>query len=461
MRASFTRHGELQPVSPLVTDYNMVKLGFPESLASQAVLITIPKMNIGGMSGVGSRVSSTGFKFISYNYDAIVSLDKISGRHRMKMGFEYQKHFINMGQPVAPSGQYNFDTTANSSKTRAGNGYAYAAFLIGMGQENTPANAFTIDPFIAQSNPYYGLYFQDNFRLTTKLTLDFGVRWEIFGGRTERYDRHTYFDPNLAYTVAGIAMKGGLVFVKDNQSTFDTNLRDIGPRLGIAYRLTERTVLHAGGGIFFGPSAQAVANAGTNTDGFASRTRWNAVTADSFGNTVMLNPLRNPFPNGVTPLNGEPAGSGHQPGRQPGERAALAAHTERLQLEPRAAARAARRLGGLRRVRGQPRPSPARQLRRQRVVHRNHRPIPRRSQRNRAVPVHRCHHRTGVAVLQQAHRRPLADARGLPAIRHREPLRWRYHQLRAHRRFELSLLPVARREAAEQPSIAAGIVYGR
>ena len=308
VRASFTRHAELQPVSPLVTDYNMVKLGFPESLARQAVLATIPKMNIGGMAGVGSRVSSTGFKFISHNYDAIVSLDKIIGRHRMKIGFEYQKHFINMGQPVAPSGQYNFDTTATSSKTRAGNGYAYAAFLVGMGQENTPANAFTIDPFVAQSNPYYGLYFQDNFRLTTKLTLDFGVRWEVFGGRTERYDRHTYFDPNLANTVAGVAMKGGLVFPKDNQSTFDTNLRDIGPRLGVAYRLTERTVLHTGGGIFFGPSAQAVANAGTNTDGFASRTRWNAVTTDSFGNTVMLNPLRNPFPNGVTPLNGNRLG---------------------------------------------------------------------------------------------------------------------------------------------------------
>ncbi len=310
LRASFTRHAEDQPpLAQVVQDNNMAKLGFPESLASQAVLQTIPRMNISGMTGVGSRTFSTGFKFITYNYDAIVSLDKVYGRHRMKMGFEYQKHFVNMGQPVAPSGQYNFDTTATSSRTRAGDGYGYAGFLLGMGQENTPTNSFTIDPFVAQSNPYYGLYFQDNVRLTSRLTIDFGLRWEVFVGRTERFDRQTYFDPDFAQTINGVSMRGALRFVEPGKSPFKTNMADLAPRFGVAYRITDRTVFHAGGGIFFGPSIQAVAIAGTNADGFSSRTRWNATELDEWGNTVMLNPLHDPFPNGLTPVTGNRLGT--------------------------------------------------------------------------------------------------------------------------------------------------------
>ena len=69
----------------------------------------------------------------------------------------------------------------------------------------------------------------------------------------------------------------------------------------MAYRLYNRTVLHGGAGIFFGPSTNSVAIAGTNADSFSSRTTWKATSTDAYGNTVMLNPLNNPFPDGLTP----------------------------------------------------------------------------------------------------------------------------------------------------------------
>ena len=301
VRYSFTRHAEHQPVPDLVKDFDLVKAGFPASLASQALVRDVPYMNINGMYGLGSRVPSIAFVFISMNHDAIVALDKVRGRHNLKAGFEYKKSLVNMGQPNSPSGQYTFDTTATSSRTLAADGFGFAGFMLGMGAQTTSANSFTLDAFIAHASPYYGAYLQDNIRLTPKLTLDVGVRWEIFGGRTERYDRQEWFDPRAQFTVNGVSMTGGEVFPKNNTTPFKTNWRDIGPRLGMAYRLRDRTVLHAGAGIFFGPSTNSVAIAGTNADSFSSRTTWKATVNDQYGNTVMLNPLNDPFPDGLTP----------------------------------------------------------------------------------------------------------------------------------------------------------------
>ena len=299
LRGSFTRHAEDQGVPEQAKDFDITKVGFPQYIQQNQVIRTIPRMIINGMLGVGSRVPSIGFKFISYNYDGSVMLDTVRGRHQIKIGLEYQKAFVNMGQPVAPSGQYQFDTTATSSRTFAGDGFGYASYLLGMGTPTT-ANNFTIDPFIAHASPYYASFVQDTIRLTRNLTLNLGLRWEIFGGRTERYDRQSVLDPTVQHTVNGVRLTGGLLFPKDNQSPFRTNWRDIGPRAGIAYRAGDRGVLHAGGGMFFGPSPLSVAIAATNSDSFSAQTVWQAVNNDAFGNTVMLNPLSNPFPGGIT-----------------------------------------------------------------------------------------------------------------------------------------------------------------
>lgn len=303
---SFTRHAEDQPVPPQAQDFDLVKVGFPASLAAQALVKDIPMLTISGMYGVGSKLPSTAFKFISQNHDAIVSVDKVHGRHHLKFGFEYKKSFVNMGQPAAPTGNYQFDTTATSSTTYAGNGFGYASFLLGMGTPTSTASSFTLDPFFATASPYYGAYFEDSIRLSRNLTIDAGVRWEVFGGSTERYGREEVFDPNAGYTLNGVQMRGGEVF-QASGSLFKTNWHDIGPRLGVAYQIGLHTVLHGGAGIFFGPSPQSVGQA-TNGDSFTSATRWNAVTLDAFGNTVMLNPLNNPLPNGLTAATAGSAG---------------------------------------------------------------------------------------------------------------------------------------------------------
>jgi hypothetical protein len=301
VRQSFARHAELLIAAEKeAANFDIVQAGFPASLQASQVVRSMPRMSIGGMNGFGSRVPTIGFQFISYNYNTIVSLEKHAGKHNLAAGFEYRKNFINMGQPVAPSGQYIFDGTATSSTTLAGDGYGFASYLLGMGSINSSVSSFTIDPYVAQSSPYYGVYVHDNIRATRRLTLDLGLRVEIFGGRTERYNRMTWFDPDASTTVNGVPLRGGLRFAgSDDRSPFPTKWKNFGPRAGIAYRLGERGVVHAGFGMFFGPSAYGAGTAGDNADSFSSRTRWEATEYDQFGNSIMKNPLSNPFPNGV------------------------------------------------------------------------------------------------------------------------------------------------------------------
>src|SRR6478735_7534257 len=84
---------------------------------------------------------------------------------------------------------------------------------------------------------FLALFVQDNFHITPKFTLNLGLRWDIFGGRTERYDRQEYFDPNISYTVNGLSLKGGEQFVSSgHRSPFDTNYGNFGPRASFAWQ---------------------------------------------------------------------------------------------------------------------------------------------------------------------------------------------------------------------------------
>ncbi len=304
LRYSFTRHYENQTGDPRQVGFDMTSLGYPASLAAEQTYNDIPIIYFGGATAnLGSEPWTT-FHFATMNHDFIAALDTVHGRHDIQMGFEFEKQFMNDGQPVAPSGWYLFDNTATSSTTYAGDGSDFASFLLGMG--SAPGgewqNAFTKDIFAAEANPYYAAYIQDNFHVSTNFTLDLGLRWDIFGGRTERYNRLESFDPTTQYTISGVPMTGGEQFVTDGDSPFTTNMKDFGPRVGFSWQPIQNLVWHGGLGIFYGPSTHMVSNPSLNSDSFFSTTYWNATSVNADGNTVMLNSLSKPFPGGVVPL---------------------------------------------------------------------------------------------------------------------------------------------------------------
>lgn len=322
LRYSFTRHYEDQTGDPKQNNFDIASVGFPQSLADQVVFRQMPVFNLGLTSPLGGTGNDDTFLFASENSDASATLSKTLGKHELAVGLNYEKKFMNIGQPDSPAGQYYFDNTGTSSSTYAQDGSDFADFLIGMGS----GGQFTKDILAAEANPYYAAFVQDTFHLSPKFTVNAGLRWEIFGGRTERHNRQEWFDPNLAFTLDGVSLKGGERFVSNgNRSPFSTNMADLAPRLGIGWQATKNLVLHAGSGIYYGPSVEMVGNPSLNGDGFSSYTGWNATTTLPDNNTTILNPLHNPFPDGVV----EPAGSSLGPATNLGTGLSTVLHSPR------------------------------------------------------------------------------------------------------------------------------------
>lgn len=339
LRYSFTRHYENQGGDPGQVGYDITKLGFPASLASEEVYKLLPFVifNDNG-SGIGGTANYNTFQYASENSDANVSVTKLFGKHELSAGFEYMKRFMNVGQPPAPSGSYLFDISATDQTVNSANGGSdFASFLVGMGttpgSESSDYPNFTKDLFEAESNPYYAAFAEDTFRPNKAFTITAGLRWDIFGGKTERHNRLEYFDPTATSTVNGVSYTGAEVYASSgNRSPFTTNLTNFGPRLGFSWQAAQRLVVRGGGGIYFGPSAEMVGGTGLDSDGYSSQSTWNAtnwnedpntiawdcanagVCSGDQGNSVEITSISNPFPNGVVPTITNPTGLGNNLG---------------------------------------------------------------------------------------------------------------------------------------------------
>ena len=311
LRASSTRHYEFDaPQGQL--GFNQTTLGFPQSLQASSVLPVIPDMHFGGSGSV--RSIGTGmfavFKFAVTTYDFSATLNKVVGRHNLSTGYEFTKQFMNVGQTLSPAGWYAFDNSATSNDANgagSGNGDAFASWLIGLGGLNDQGQNWTTDIFGANSNPYDALFVQDDWHATDKLTINAGLRWDIFPGATERFNRMEYFNPILAYTVNGVNLTGGEVFpTSGNRSPFATNWHDFAPRFGLTYQLLKNAVIRGGFGISYGPSVHMTSINQFNDDSFNAVSTWIPIVTDASGTyPVPNNPITNPFPNGITkPTNG-------------------------------------------------------------------------------------------------------------------------------------------------------------
>lgn len=332
LRYSFTRHHENQGGDPRQNGFDITQLGFPPSLAAQQAYKTLPYVNFNDVGGgIGGTANWNTFQFASQNSDFNVTLTKTWGKHVFSTGFEYMRRYLNVGQPPASSGAYVFDTSAtNLCNSNAActalidsgadlGGSDFASFLIGMGTvPGSESYNWTRDIFAAETNPYYAAFFEDTYHPAKNLTITAGLRWDIFGGRTERHNRLEYFEPKATNTADGVAYTGAEVYVNgDSRSPFSTNLKDFGPRFGFAWQPVQRLVVRGGAGFYYGPSTHNVGNPALNSDGFASVTNWDATCYDDNGNTVYNGAsgcptptpsaytvdysLSNPFPNGVVP----------------------------------------------------------------------------------------------------------------------------------------------------------------
>lgn len=307
------------------------KLGFVSPTTADEVYKTLPYVTFNDSGTiVGGTAQENTLRGANQNQDASVTLTKALGKHELSAGFEFMKRFFNVGQPAAPSGAYYFDQSATTDNTSNpgsfpdGSPYGndIASFLIGMGTApNTESLNFTKDLFSAEAAPYYASFIEDTYRPRANLTLTAGLRWDIFGGKTERHNRIEYFDPHVSYSANGVPLTGGEVYATNgNRNPYTINMKDFGPRVAFSWQPIQHWVVRGGAGIYFGPSAESVSNP-LFSDGFSSTTNWNATCLNADGNstfngtsacvnalpgspspsTTGIYSLTNPFPQGVVP----------------------------------------------------------------------------------------------------------------------------------------------------------------
>ena len=295
IRIAFVRFSYQRTPESLGVD--LTQYGWPAFLNNQVSFRVVPTPVVQGFSDIFSS-QGPGSRIIQHNdsYSIYPSLTKIEGRHTLKFGGEIRRQITNYIQSNVGSGIYNFDNlfTAVSPFAPAGTGLGFASFMLGYGASG---NVVTPSPYSAR-NYYAGLYASDSFQLTQKLTLNYGLRWELPFPFVERYDRYTVLLLNADSPLAaptGLPLKGrlGLVNSTDHPSRHSADMHWclFAPRLGFAYRLTNKTVLRGGYGIFF---AQ---NDGTGGGGLYSLTGLWVPTTD--GEVTPANPISNPWPNGI------------------------------------------------------------------------------------------------------------------------------------------------------------------
>ena len=305
LRYSFIRHYENQGGDPGQNGFDITSIGFPASLAAAEAYKIIPiafftDVNAanGNSDGVGGTANYNTFLYASMNHDASATVTKVMGKHELSFGAEYMKRFLNVGQPPAPSGWYYFDISATDQQTTPPSGTTvggsdFASFLLGMGNPFSESVNFTQDLFSAVASPYYAAFAQDTYHVGHNLTVTAGLRWDIFGGKTERHNRLEYFDPTATGTsgpvgnFGGGAFTGGEVFVTSgNRSPFTTNWKDFAPRLGFAWEARKHFVVRGGAGYYYGPSVHMVSGSLEDSDGYSTSNNWNATCLNSDSNTV-------------------------------------------------------------------------------------------------------------------------------------------------------------------------------
>jgi hypothetical protein len=225
-----------------------------------------------------------------------INASKQARAHSIKFGFEmdfaYQNGPGDGGWLRAPT--FNFDQNLTSGPvvlpgtTTSGN--ALASLLLGYGSGGSAPYPAPL----TEGHHYYGLYVQDSWRVTDRLTIDYGLRWEVQGPTTDRYNRFStfLFNAPAPISVPGMNLQGAIQFVNNsNRGIFNTDWINFGPRVGLAYKLTNKLVLRTGFGIYFVPML-----ADENPIGFSTSTPWLSTAA---GDGIHPgNPISNPFPNG-------------------------------------------------------------------------------------------------------------------------------------------------------------------
>jgi Carboxypeptidase regulatory-like domain len=311
--------------------YDITQLGFPAALAAQLPAPMFPRINFYNTRTNAEFVQLGRGSFSrepTNVYSVQPNMTYIRGAHNMRFGMDVR--YAQYARLV--SGNGGMVLTFNRAFTQqvfndtfdANSGNPIASLLIGAvsatDTDNVQRSFIDNNAFPIYMFKYSAPWFQDDWKVTRRLTLNFGLRYDLNKPGVERYGRsNAGFDTTTvnpanaridrSKLINGSQIVGGLLFAEEGQAAVKTDKNNFQPRVGFAYSIDDKTVLRGGYGRYYvnpvgaGGGALGAPTPGYPSNGFSVQT---PLVASIDGNrTPLPNLLSNPFPQGVL----QPAGS--------------------------------------------------------------------------------------------------------------------------------------------------------
>ena len=267
-RVSLTRNISPKILLNLMAGYNnnvqvgaTAGAGFSDGAASglTGLLSTnVPFINIANFTPQG---------YPTHAYDIVTSgipisgnLSWIKGAHQLKFGADFFRN-VNVGgnggiQSSGTSGNWSFSPNETGIPNQPQTGNSWASFLLG----DVDAVTMNVPTALRYVSSQTGVYAQDQWRVTSRLTLNYGLRWDLGLAPQEDHEIMASFDPTVTNPSAG-GLPGGVIFYGSGQGrngksrAEDTYYGAWGPRIGVAYQLLPNTVVRGYYGVVYTPVA--------------------------------------------------------------------------------------------------------------------------------------------------------------------------------------------------------------
>src|SRR3982075_4172259 len=302
--------------SPTNAGFDLTSIGWPASYNATVtpIMRTPPTPCVANFAD--NIMCTQGQSFIqdrNTQYNLSPSLTLMRGRHRYHFGVQFEAGYDNYAQTNVASGAFDFCAAGQPCFS----GFSFADFLLGYADnfsnfENHFFAQAVVPAFTAGKQVYRAIYFNDTWHARNRVTVSFGLRYELQGRWSERFNRLSYFDPKAPNYLNELlpgnspTVMGDVFLVPPGtRNNLPAEKDSLAPRIGLAYSLTPKTIVRSGYGIFWIPDHVSFALNPINDMVNAASTTYTG-TVDG---THPYNSISLPFPNGISPPPGRSLGT--------------------------------------------------------------------------------------------------------------------------------------------------------
>jgi trimeric autotransporter adhesin len=292
----------------LSNGYDITKLGFPSGFAGQLQKRAFPAVV---MLNAATNGTSNSGPSVYYSRSVLGDITKILGKHSLKFGYDFRTVSVDFTDVTYSNGQLYFDNSYT--------GVDLANLLLGFPTSKTSSTStttqFTVATRLALNLKYNAVYAQDNYRLTPKLNINYGLRYEYEPGIHERNNHYVVgFNRSVSNPTATYpAAKGGVEFAGVNgypSACCNLSNTKFAPRVGIAYTPAGKTVFRVGYGVFFAPPYYTASS--SLAPGYTATDVYNPYTPGGLSGSSA--PLSTLYPSGLGAPTGNSLGYATQLG---------------------------------------------------------------------------------------------------------------------------------------------------